>query len=90
MPINGGLRPTCPAGHPYKSVPISTDPDGDGTGDPDGDGIINSLDLDSDGDGIPDNIEAQTTTGYIAPSGTVDANGVNTAYSGGLSPSRYR
>ena len=40
----------------------------EGTGDPDGDGIINSLDLDSDGnDGIPDNIEAQTTTGYTAP-----------------------
>lgn len=39
------------------------------TTDADGDGIKNSLDIDSDNDGITDNIEAQTTTGYIAPSG---------------------
>ncbi|MCG8330514.1 MAG: hypothetical protein MI974_22645, partial [Chitinophagales bacterium] len=52
----------------------------------DGDGIVNRLDLDSDNDGIPDNIEAQTTAGYIAPSGTYDANGVDMAYSGGLTP----
>lgn len=37
--------------------------------DTDGDGLINCFDLDSDNDGIPDNVEAQTTTGYIAPSG---------------------
>jgi len=47
--------------------------------DTDGDGIANHLDIDSDNDGIPDNIEAQTTTGYIAPSGIgsamVDTNG---------------
>ena len=36
--------------------------------DTDGDGIKDYLDLDSDNDGIPDNIEAQTTAGYIAPS----------------------
>ncbi|MCK0130550.1 FG-GAP-like repeat-containing protein, partial [Flavobacteriaceae bacterium F08102] len=42
----------------------------------DGDGIPNHRDLDSDGDGIPDNIEAQTTLGYTAPSGAVDGNGV--------------
>ena len=54
--------------------------------DTDGDGIPNYLDLDSDGDGIPDNIEAQTTIGYIAPNGIFDANGVDTAYSGGLTP----
>ena len=47
----------------------------------DGDGIANYLDLDSDNDGITDNVEAQTTAGYIAPSG-VDANGdgVDDAY----------
>ncbi|MEX0273000.1 MAG: hypothetical protein AB3N16_01330, partial [Flavobacteriaceae bacterium] len=37
--------------------------------DRDGDGTINSLDLDSDGDGIPDNVEAQPTASYTAPSG---------------------
>ncbi len=35
----------------------------------DADGIANQLDIDSDNDGITDNIEAQTTLGYIAPSG---------------------
>ena len=54
--------------------------------DSDNDGIPNSKDLDSDNDGIPDNIEAQTTAGYIAPTGTYDANGVDLAYSGGLTP----
>ena len=58
----------------------------EGTVDSDGDGVINSLDLDSDNDGIPDNVEAQTTTGYIAPNGTVDANGVDTAYINGITP----
>ena len=52
----------------------------------DGDGVANHLDLDSDNDGIPDNIEAQSTTGYIAPDGVVDADGVDTAYTGGLTP----
>ncbi|TXD47631.1 PA14 domain-containing protein [Polaribacter sp. IC073] len=37
--------------------------------DTDGDGIYDYLDIDSDNDGIPDNIEAQTSAGYIAPSG---------------------
>ncbi|MEO1206350.1 MAG: Ig-like domain-containing protein [Pseudomonadota bacterium] len=35
----------------------------------DGDGLADHLDIDSDDDGITDNIEAQTTAGYIAPSG---------------------
>ncbi|WP_218510279.1 DUF4347 domain-containing protein [Variovorax sp. dw_308] len=54
--------------------------------DPDGDGLPNSLDLDSDNDGIPDNIEAQTTAGYIAPSGQgaamtdVDRDGLDDRY----------
>ncbi|MFT6871433.1 MAG: hypothetical protein ACJAVN_000431 [Roseivirga sp.] len=54
--------------------------------DTDGDGVPDYLDLDSDNDGIPDNIEAQTTNGYIAPSGVFGANGVDTAYGGGLTP----
>jgi len=49
--------------------------------DMDGDGIINCLDLDSDNDGIPDNIEAQSTVGYIASSGIdSDGDGLNDAY----------
>jgi hypothetical protein len=54
--------------------------------DTDGDGIANSLDLDSDNDGIPDNVEAQTTSGYTLPNGVVDTDGVDTAYTGGLTP----
>ncbi len=53
----------------------------DANKDTDGDGIINSLDLDSDNDGIPDNIEGQTTTGYIAPQGIdTDNDGLDDAY----------
>ncbi|MFD0834558.1 LamG-like jellyroll fold domain-containing protein [Mariniflexile aquimaris] len=52
----------------------------------DSDGVPNYLDLDSDGDGIPDNVEAQTTIGYIAPSGTVNSFGVDTNYAAGLNP----
>lgn len=54
------------------------------TVDTDGDGIPNYRDLDSDGDGIPDNVEAQSSLGYIAPSG-IDANnnGLDDAYEGG-------
>ncbi|WP_139958718.1 LamG-like jellyroll fold domain-containing protein [Flavicella sediminum] len=54
--------------------------------DTDGDGIPNYQDLDSDNDGIPDNIEAQSTAGYIAPNNVYDGSGVDTAYSGGLTP----
>ncbi len=43
--------------------------------DTDNDGLANKLDLDSDNDGIPDNIEAQTTLGYILPSGAVNTSG---------------
>ena len=49
--------------------------------DADGDGVPNFLDLDADNDGIPDNIEAQTTAGYIAPSGVdSDNDGLDDAY----------
>ncbi len=54
--------------------------------DTDGDGLVNSRDLDSDGDGIPDNLEAQPSRGYISPTGTYDARGVDIAYVGGLIP----
>ncbi len=51
----------------------------------------NFRDIDSDNDGIPDNVEAQTTAGYIAPNNddaaTYTANdGLNSAYPNGLIP----
>jgi subtilisin-like proprotein convertase family protein len=49
--------------------------------DTDGDGITDDLDLDSDNDGIPDNVEAQSTSGYTAPSGSdIDRDGLDDAY----------
>ncbi|MGS5088300.1 DUF4347 domain-containing protein [Hydrogenophaga sp. A37] len=43
--------------------------------------IGGALDLDSDDDGVTDNMEAQTTAGYVAPSGTdSDGNGLDDAY----------
>lgn len=51
------------------------------TADFDGDGHPNWLDIDSDNDGIVDNIEAQPTAGYIAPSGVdKNNNGIDDAY----------
>ncbi|CAM4184862.1 gliding motility-associated C-terminal domain-containing protein [Zobellia roscoffensis] len=57
----------------------------------DEDGIPNHLDIDSDNDGIPDNVEAQTTEGYIAPNEDDEAtyisnDGLNSAYPDGLTP----
>ncbi len=43
--------------------------------DSDGDTIYNQFDIDSDNDGIPDNVEAQATSGYQSPSGTVNVSG---------------
>ena len=50
------------------------------------DGVPNHFDLDSDNDGIPDNIEAQSTTGYIAPTNTFSSTGIDLAYGSGLTP----
>ena len=56
--------------------------------DTDGDGIADYLDSDSDNDGITDNVEAQTTAGYVAPTGVdSDGDGLDNAYeTGGLTP----
>ena len=59
--------------------------------DSDGDGVGNSADIDSDNDGITDNVEAQATSGYIAPlvddpattsvnEADTDGDGLNDAY----------
>ena len=51
----------------------------------DGDGKYNHLDLDSDNDGIPDNVEGQTTLGYIAPSLIIDRKtGIDLVYGTGI------
>ena len=67
----------------------SVDNTGTSTGTPlpvpntDGTGGANFLDIDSDNDGIVDNIEAQTTSGYVAPSGVdANANGIDDIYEG--------
>ncbi|MCL5245892.1 hypothetical protein M4I21_08760, partial [Cellulophaga sp. 20_2_10] len=52
----------------------------------DGTGGVNYLDIDADDDGIPDNVEAQTTAGYIAPADAEAANGLDTNYPVGLTP----
>ena len=83
-------------------VDNNTDTDGDGLADIfdsdnggtplsnvdfDGDGLKNALDIDADNDGILDNIEAQSSAGYITPGSAVDANGLLDAYSNtGLTP----
>ncbi|SFZ97913.1 internalin, putative [hydrothermal vent metagenome] len=55
--------------------------EGNGAVDTDGDGIVDSLDLDSDNDTIPDNVEAQPTDTYVAPTGTdTDNDGLDDAY----------
>ena len=47
----------------------------------DGKGGANYLDIDSDDDGIVDNIEGQSTAGYVAPTGAdTDADGIDNAY----------
>lgn len=51
--------------------------------DSDADGIPNYLDIDSDNDGILDNVEAQTSSGFVAPSGIdLNNNGLDDAYEG--------
>ena len=63
---------------------LDLDGDGDPTTNPtdtDGDGYADYLDIDSDNDGIPDNVEAQTTADYVAPSGQdTNGNGLDDIY----------
>ncbi|WP_159086971.1 Hint domain-containing protein [Loktanella sp. Alg231-35] len=47
----------------------------------DGDAVANHLDLDSDNDGITDNVEGQSTDGYVPPTGNdADGDGLDDAY----------
>ena len=49
--------------------------------DTDASGRVNVYDIDSDDDGIPDNIEGQSTTGYLLSSGVdTDLDGINNSY----------
>ncbi|HUM64577.1 MAG TPA: T9SS type A sorting domain-containing protein, partial [Chitinophagaceae bacterium] len=49
--------------------------------DTDGTAGVNVYDIDSDDDGIPDNIEGQTTPGYLLPSGIdTDGDGIDNVY----------
>lgn len=83
--VSGGTNPTPYVHELYFQTATWTACDFDA------DGLKNSIDLDSDGDGIPDNIEAQSTAGYVAPNNdnatTYAANnGKNSAYLSGLTP----
>nr|MCU0430473.1 Ig-like domain-containing protein [Cytophagaceae bacterium] len=67
---NLALTGSNPTGIPPLPIPDS-----------DSDGKFNFLDIDSENDGITDNIEAQTTAGYIAPSYTdTDKDGIYNSY----------
>jgi IgGFc binding protein/CHU_C Type IX secretion signal domain len=81
-----------PDGNGQIGTGIPTDTDGDGLADvvdgtklplpnTDASGGLDYLDIDADNDGIVDNIEAQTTIGYVPPSGNdVDNDGIDDAY----------
>lgn len=85
---NGGVDPFGDTDNDgilnYQDVTPANDANGDGvvdSFDTDNDGIINQYDQDADNDGIPDNVEGQTTSGYIAPSGVdSDLNGLDDVY----------
>lgn len=85
--VDSGPNPTFPNPHTetftVEETVTATDSDGDG--------IADYLDLDSDNDGITDNVEAQTTQDYVAPTGVdSDGDGLDDAYEGtgneGLTP----
>ncbi|MFS4446004.1 discoidin domain-containing protein [Maribacter sp. 2307UL18-2] len=75
-----GIRivPLAYSGWPSLRFGVNSTSEG---GDSDGDGLVDSFDIDSDDDGIPDNIEAQLTAVYIAPTGLDnDSDGLDNAY----------
>lgn len=52
----------------------------------DNNGNANFIDIDADDDGIVDNIEAQNTQNYNAPSGVILSSGIDTAFPNGILP----
>lgn len=77
---NNGLDDTIENNDTSLATISYTIPNTDAIGNP------NYLDIDADGDGIVDNIESQPTDNYTAPNGTVDTNGIDTAYPNGITP----
>lgn len=86
---NGIVGTGIPADADADGLADTNDPDSAGNilggfgfnQDRDGDGVKNYLDIDIDNDGIIDNIEGQSTTGYIAPSGVdTDGDGLDNNY----------
>ncbi|WOD44715.1 LamG-like jellyroll fold domain-containing protein [Hwangdonia lutea] len=80
-----GITPTTngiPSSAGTGTTPINTDGDVNGSGNRYL--IYDFLDIDSDNDGIPDNIEAQPTVGYVAPSGTYSSSGIDVSYGLGI------
>ncbi|MFD1161621.1 LamG-like jellyroll fold domain-containing protein [Hwangdonia seohaensis] len=80
-----GLTPTTngiPSSAGTGTTPINTDGDVNGSGNRYL--IYDFLDIDSDNDGIPDNVEAQPTIGYVAPSGTYSSTGIDVNYGLGI------
>ncbi len=71
---------TTPNGTSAGEGSIGITPNAFDSGNANDDTTPDYLDIDTDDDGIPDNVEAQTTLGYTAPTGNVGINGVDSSY----------
>ena len=87
--VSNTLSTTCVTSNGTPMILTGNDTDLDGIpnsyvfGNFDTDLQCNFVDIDSDDDGIVDNSEAQSTAGYIAPSGSdTDGDGIDNAYDG--------
>ncbi len=104
-PKNGHSGSADPAGSGTPALITPSDSNNDGryngnpaTGNQDNDGSYNFLDIDTDNDGITDNVEAQTTAGYLLPvTGDADGDGLEDVYdsqggtygAGGITPNNH-
>jgi len=87
--VSNTLSTTCVTANGTPMILTGNDTNSDGkpnsyvSGNADSDLQCNFIDIDSDNDGIVDNSEAQSTAGYIAPSGLdTDGDGIDNAYDG--------